>query len=783
MSDSAPAPQLVNVTIDGAPYAFPKGTLLVDAVRQVGHPVPFYCYHEKLKPAGACRVCMVQMESPRGPMIVTSCTTPVGEGMQIQTMSDGAREARRQVLEFLLINHPLDCPVCDKGGECDLQDFTLRYGPGVSRFAEPKIHRMKAHELGPFLVLDQERCILCQRCVRYEDEVLGEQNLVLHGRGDGTVIDTTRGEPYAGHFSGNNTELCPVGALTSQTYRFKARPWDLRPTPSVCQGCSLGCNITVQRRGAEIVRLLARENAAVDGGWLCDRGRYGFGTVRADARLTAPQVRRDGQLVATSWDAAIDAVRQGLTLHGQRGIAVLGGARLTDEEAYLLGRLTRAVLRSNDLDWRTGAQRFAAPEAIGCHSAQVTDIDAADLIVIVDTPVGEEVPVLALRLRRAAARAGIVDIGPERNLTVGRAERVACAPEDLAEAVRGLTVRVAEAKMPLVVWNGSGDGELARAVAKLGAPLLVPGEFANARGAEAAGLLPDLLPGYRSMAEAAAVSEAWGGGPLPVKPGRAAAAILEAAARGDLGALYLVGSNPLGTFPDGTLAARALDTIPFLVVQDLFATDAAVHADVVLPALGPFEKTGHVTNLAGVRQEVQAVAPGPAGARSDLDIFVALAGALGATLPATAAAVASEQQALGRAEKPAMVTVLDRFTSGPHEIDGLRLLVRTQLYAGGGTAAFDPNLHVVRGEPRLRIHSTDATALGLRSGQFVIAEGDGASMRAVIELDDGLEPGYVAFGAHTPGANRMGQRVRLVLAGENGLASTVPVAAMGVNRR
>lgn len=783
MSDSAPAPQLVNVTIDGAPYAFPKGTLLVDAVRQVGHPVPFYCYHQKLKPAGACRVCMVQMESPRGPMIVTSCTTPVGEGMQIQTMSDGAREARRQVLEFLLINHPLDCPICDKGGECDLQDFTLRYGPGVSRFAEPKIHRMKAHELGPFLVLDQERCILCQRCVRYEDEVLGEQNLVLHGRGDGTVIDTARGEPYAGHFSGNNTELCPVGALTSQTYRFKARPWDLRPTPSVCQGCSLGCNITVQRRGEEIVRLLARENAAVDGGWLCDRGRYGFGTVRVETRLNVPQVRREGQLVATSWEAAIDAVRQGLTVHGQKGIAVLGGARLTDEEAYLLGRLTRAVLRTNDLDWRTGAQGFAAPEAIGCRPAQVTDIDTADLVVVVDTPVGEEAPVLDLRLRRAGRRAQIVDVGPERSVAVGRVERIACAPEDLAERVQGLAARIEAAKSPLVVWNGRGGGALAHAVAGLGAPLLVPGEFANARGAEAAGLLPDLLPGYRSFADAAEVSEAWGGGSLPVKPGRATAAILEAAARGDLGVLYLVGSNPLGTFPDGTLAAQALDRIPFLVVQDLFPTDAAAHADVILPALGPFEKNGHVTNLAGVRQQVRAVAAGPAGARSDLDIFVALAAAFGAVLPGTPAAVALEQEALGPAKQPALVRIPEDTTPRPQEIDGLRLLVRSQLYAGGGTAAFDPNLRVVRGEPHLRICSADATALGLCSGQFVIAEGDGTSMRAVIELDDGLEPGYVAFGAHTPGANRMGQRVRLVSAGENGLRSTAAVAAMGVNRR
>ncbi len=752
----APAapPSTVSCTIDGKPYTFPRGTLIVDAVRQVGRPIPYYCYHPRLEPVGACRVCMVQVEGPpvatRGPIVTTGCTTPVFEGLKIETMSDPAKLARQQVLEFLLINHPLDCPVCDKGGECDLQDFTLAYGPGKSQFAEQKILRHKAEDLGPFLVLDQERCILCQRCVRYENEVLHEQNLVLKERGDRTVIDTGAGEPYAGYFSGNNTELCPVGALTSHTYRFKARPWDVRPVPSVCQGCSLGCNLTVNLRGPKIVRLLWRENQAVDAGWLCDRGRYGFGHTLAEQRLATPLVRRDGELRAATWEEALSAAAAGLTAGPA---AVLGGGRLTDEESLALSQLARLGLRTNDVDWRVGYQGFAAPAAIGLSEAAITDLDRSDLVLLLDTSPLEEAPVLDIRLRRTARRATVIDLGPVRNLRHAASRRVACAPDELARRVAELAPEFAAAQSPLVIWNGRGGPALAEAVAALGAPLLVVGEFANARGAEAAGLAPDLLPGYHAVGAGAEVAAVWGA-ELPREPGRDAAGILNAAASGDLQALYVVGANPLRSFPDGELADRALDAVPFLVVQDLFLTETAQRADVVLPALGALEKAGHTSNLVGQSQPVARAVAGPAGALADGMILRRLAAALNVTLA---------DQAPPEAETPARVRLPEAGGERPGGGSGeeLGLLLRPRLFAGGGTAAFDPNLEPVHvaGEVRLNPEGTDR--LGLQEGAAVHLHGAGTTVRGTVRLDAGVLPGWVVLAAHDFGGNRLGPRVRV----------------------
>ena len=755
-----PPPATVTCTINGRPHTFPRGTLIVDAVARVGQPIPFYCYHPKLAPVGACRVCMVQVEgapvAARGPIVTTACTTPVFEGLKIETLAEPAKLARRQVLEFLLINHPLDCPVCDKGGECDLQDFTHGYGPGVSDFAEAKILRRKAADLGPFLVLDQERCIMCQRCVRYETEVLGEQNLVLKDRGDLTVIDTGRGEPYAGYFSGNNTELCPVGALTSRTYRFKARPWDVRPVPTVCQGCALGCNATVQLRGDSIVRLLLRDNPAVDGGWLCDRGRYGFGHTTAGARLTTPLLRRGGELGPASWDEVIAAVAEGF----RGGVGVLGGARLLDEEALLLSELTRVALQTNDVDWRVGYQGFAAPEAVGLRGAAVADIDAADLVILVDTALQEEAPVLDLRLRRAASRRTVVlDLGPVRNFPFGRATRTVCAREELPARLGELGGQVRAAQRPLVIWNGRGGAAVAAALTALAAPLLVPAEFSNARGAEIAGLLPDALPGYHALADAEPVRAAWGARP-PAKAGRDARGILEAAAAGGLRALYLVGANPLRTFPDGALAAAALDQVPLLVVQDLFLTEAAQRADVVLPARGPLEKEGHVTNLAGVRQAVARVVAGPGGALPDGEIFRRIAGAFGVDLSGRAPEVASEPVRLELAAP-----------APPGAGRGLRLVLMPSLYAGGGTAAFDPNLAPVRAEQLVRLNPADAADLELTDGMGVHVKSGAATIAGLVRCDRAVARGYAGLAAHAVGGNRLGPWVAVT-------AAPVPAAAV-----
>lgn len=777
---SAPA---VNVTIDGRPHAFPRGTLVIDAVHAAGRPVPYYCFHPKLEPVGACRVCLVQIAKAPGvppgrSIVTTACTTPVAEGMEVDTMAAPAKAARADVFAFLLANHPLDCPICDKGGECDLQDFTLAYGPGVSRFAEQKILRRKADELGPFLVLDQERCILCQRCVRYEQEVLRECNLVLKERGDRTVIDTPRtGQPYSGYFSGNNTELCPVGALTSRTYRFKARPWDVRPVASVCEGCSLGCNVTVHLRGERVVRLVWRDNAEVDGGWLCDRGRYGFGHTAAEARLAAPLWRQGDELRPAAWGEALAAVARAL---GRGRAAVLGGARLVDEDAALLSRLVHAVLKTDAVDWRVGRQAVASPTAAGCAQAAVTDLDAADVVVLVDTSLEEEAPVLDLRLRRAAARGtAVLDIGPVRSFRFGGTWRE-CAPEEVPAELERVRATVSAAKAAVVVWNGRGGPAVGAAVRALGGRLLVPGEFHNARGAERAGL----------------------------STGQARA-ILEAAADGSLHALYLVGCNPLRTFPDGDLAARALQRVPFLVVQDLFLTESAEIADVVLPALGPLERAGHVTNLAGLVQPVAAACAGPPGAKSDGEIFRLLAAAMGARLdgasegavaaagpragqwavasdpvvptdppvpgtpeaptdPASRSHAAASADAAASVEPPAALTpppASPRVETGPAvgvPAGGrFRLVLRTRLYAGGGTTRFDPNLDDVREEAVARLHPDDAAALGVGDGAAIHVSSGATTLRATLRPDRGVRRGCCVLPAHTLGANRLGAFVAL----------------------
>src|SRR5579864_6767058 len=293
----------VKVVIDGNELLVAEGTLVVEAAKQIGTSIPVYCYHPKLDPAGLCRICLVEIE--KMPKLQIACATRVADGMVVHTTSPKVAEARRGVLEFLLLNHPLDCPICDKGGECDLQDFTMTYGPGMSRLTEPKLHKPKRVDLGPTIVLDEERCILCRRCTRFDDEIAQERNLIVAERGHKSLISTRDGGGYRSYFSGNTTEICPVGALTSKAYRFRSRPWDLGHTDSICTQCSVGCNYRIDTRFGRIMRTFTRENTAVDDGWICDRGRYTFNYLYEPSRLRQPLIKRDGEHKPGSLDEAI----------------------------------------------------------------------------------------------------------------------------------------------------------------------------------------------------------------------------------------------------------------------------------------------------------------------------------------------------------------------------------------------------------------------------------------------------------------------------------------------
>ncbi|MBN1529055.1 MAG: NADH-quinone oxidoreductase subunit NuoG [Thermoleophilaceae bacterium] len=403
-----PDVKLITFEIDGREVQAPEGTMLVDAAKHGDVEIPYFCYEPKLgQPVGACRMCLVEIEGI--PKLQTSCSTPVRDGMVVNTTSDRVRHAQNAVVEFLLINHPLDCPVCDKGGECPLQDISYGWGAGRSRYIEPKRHFKKPLELSPLVAIDRERCILCYRCVRFSQEVAEDHQLVFLERGDHTFVGTHDGRPYVGPFSGNIIELCPVGALTSTSYRFRARPWDIEDAGTVCALCPSQCNVTLTiRDDAKVVRVLGRDHAEVDDGWLCDKGRFGYQSFGSEERITAPLVRDGGYLREVSWERALSEAAAALGKSGTSTAAFVSG-QTTNEEGLLVQRLMRDGVGSGWVESREGWLPDAAQARVLARpdlSARVSDIDHADAILVVATELVDEAPILDLRVRKAVRRNG-----------------------------------------------------------------------------------------------------------------------------------------------------------------------------------------------------------------------------------------------------------------------------------------------------------------------------------------------------------------------------------------
>ena len=383
----------------------PKGTLIVEAAKQVGIEIPVFCYHKKLSPVGACRMCLVEIE--KVPRLQTACTTPVSDGMVVKTDTPAVDKARKGVLEFLLANHPSDCPACDKGGECPLQDTTFRYACDRTRFAEEKKHFEKAMRLSDRIVLDRERCIMCMRCVRFQREVAGDEAITLLNRGARSCVGTLPGRSFDSPFSGNTTELCPVGALTSAKFRFRARSWELTRTPSVCTLCGVGCNVNVETRNGEVMRLTSRENPEVDDGWLCDWGRFTYDFVNDPARLSTPLVRKDGELQPASWQEALEAVVGGLraaTSEGGESVAGLISPNATNEELFLFQKLFRTVLKSGNVDHGLHGQYTPSDRGVDAATGSMTGLESARLIVLAGVDPLAKQPVLDLRLKKAVKR-------------------------------------------------------------------------------------------------------------------------------------------------------------------------------------------------------------------------------------------------------------------------------------------------------------------------------------------------------------------------------------------
>ena len=480
-----PEQKWITFEIDGKQVRAPEGAMLVDAAKHGDVEIPFFCYEPKLgQPVGACRMCLVEIEGI--PKLQTSCSTPVRDGMIVHTTSDRVKHAQNAVVEFLLVNHPLDCPVCDKGGECPLQDISFGWGAGRSRFIEPKRHFKKPLELSPLVAIDRERCILCYRCVRFSQEVAEDHQLVFLDRGDHTFVGTHNGRPYVAPFSGNIIELCPVGALTSRAYRFRARPWDIEGSGTVCTLCPSQCNVELTvRDDAKVVRVLARDNEEVDDGWLCDKGRFGYQSFASAERVTAPLARIGGFLRETTWERALAEAASLLKRSGERTVARVGG-EATNEEGFLVQHLMREGLGSSNVSTGTGSSLSPAdtrPLARALArvdlSARVSDIDHADAILVLDTELVDEAPILDLRVRKAVRRnhARLVLASSRPSTLDGAASAALRFAPGAAEAA--LTALAAALGSPRA--SGSALDDLARSArAEAG---FIPGRTPHANGA------------------------------------------------------------------------------------------------------------------------------------------------------------------------------------------------------------------------------------------------------------------------------------------------------------
>ncbi|HWM63097.1 MAG TPA: NADH-quinone oxidoreductase subunit NuoG [Solirubrobacterales bacterium] len=804
----------VTLIIDGREVTATEGEMLHDAATRGDVEIPVFCYEPKLgEPVGACRMCLVEVEGV--PKLQTSCSTPVRDGMVVHTRTEQVKEAQSAVVEFLLVNHPLDCPVCDKGGECPLQDITMGWGPGKTRFTDDKRHFQKPLPLSPLVAIDRERCILCYRCVRFSQEVAEDEQLQLLERGDRTFVGTFDDRPYVAPFHGNITDLCPVGALTSYTYRFRARPWDIEQAGSVCTLCPSQCNVSFTVRDEEVKRVVARDNPDVDDGWLCDRGRYGFEMFGAEERVSAPRLR-DGAPV--EWPEAIAAAAEGLRRASEidhtgggsksdassRVAAIVGDA--SNEEGYLVQRIMREALGSPHVESRPsrGPSRgtlvqLSQPDL----SARVRDIDDADAILVVGTDPLHTSPILDLRIRKAMRRNGAklalatdrptaLDGGAEAatryapgEATLFLSELAAClrlgnegsTAAPVAEILR-------EAESVVIVWGERIGREGEEALTTLldvaealdlagkdGSGLLEVPELTNARGLREAGCLPDAGPGFSEST-----------------PGKSTEEIRAALESGELKSVVLFGVDPLRDFPDTEAWKRALAAADHLVVFSTFENATTAMADVVLPLETHAEKDGTVTHPDGRLQRVRPSASRPGDIRPNWGVLAELALALGhdtgiASQPSALAALTEavpfysgiddavisgrgirwqDRDAASSFPEAGPAVPAASGTSGAPSPDtqpkasgeGAPLVLGTyrDLWAGPITE-LNPPLKFLAPQQRIEVSLADAERLALRNGEQVEVAQNGTTVLAKVAITERIQEGVCFLIEGTAEAN------------------------------
>jgi NADH-quinone oxidoreductase subunit G len=637
----------VTFTVDGKKLSAPAGTLLIEACRKAGIEIPAFCYYPGLSLQAACRMCLVRQE--KVPKLQTACTTTVAEGQVFVSESPEITQARKATIELLLGNHPLDCPVCDAGGECELQDMTFKYGAGESLYTEAKQHRDE-QQWSPAVFFDRPRCILCYRCVRMCGEGMDVWALGIQNRGVGVVIAPNQEDHLDCEQCGMCIDACPVGALTSGAYRYKTRPWEMNHVSTICTHCGDGCKVTLGVRqsneGSEIVRADNRDKSGINGDFLCAKGRFAFDFVENEERLTKPLVRNAaGNLEPASWENAlrVAAARLKEVRDGKSGaaIGVIGSNRTTNEENYLLQKFARTILRTNNIDHQRTADYAAFARSMSGHesrTASMRDAGTAPAILLVGGDPTNEHPLLAWQIRtNVRLNKARLYIANHRSIKL---ERQAKAVQGLPPAgYRDLTAildqnesefarSVMGEESLLVIFGEEFHGDQIGALVSWGfkrgnVRFAFLGDYVNSRGAADMGLLPDLLPGYVPVAEPGAFASEYAG--MPATAGLTLPEMFAAAKDGILGALLIVGANPV--------KARSVDPASlkstFVIVQDLFLTETAALADVVLPAASLYEKSGTVTNTFGDVQLVQKAAD-KAGTKPDFEILVRLAAAMDA---------------------------------------------------------------------------------------------------------------------------------------------------------
>lgn len=735
MTAQTTQPTTVTLTIDGKSITVPKGTTVFKACQKLGIDIPIFCYQDRMPPFGACRVCLVEVE--KMPKLQTSCTLECAEGMVVKTNSQAAENGREGILEFLLINHPLDCPICDRGGECALQEQTLTFGPAESRFYEDKRHFPKALSLSPVLKLDRERCIVCARCTRFGDILAGDHALEFIDRGFKTEVGTPDGKDADSKFIGNTIMICPVGALTSDVYRFRARPWDNQPTDSTCTLCPVGCSMIIDSRDGDIMRTRSRENHDVNDIWLCDKGWFGYEYTSSLKRLSTPLIRREGALEIATWPEALNLISKKFAEAKPKGkLAGWGGNPLTVEENYLFQQLFRQCGGVDHVDHRIGMPIFS-PEQEGLTAGMVQSIGEAeelDYAVLFGLDLTEEFPVIWLRLRQAINKgAKVIFAGHFAPEIAPYMHQIHLhAPGKELEIIHQVQAQLSHLEGKGAIFVGSqylASPQRASILSQLQTiplPLNIMEGRNNSMGARFAGMHP---------------------GPK----GLNALQVLETASTDGWDFLYVAGANPAKKFPKSQWA-KARSKIGFLVVQDLFLTDTAKDADVILPTLSYVEKGGSFLNIEG---RFQTLLPGkevPENMHSDGSIFSNIAKLLNQVLTIDPK---FSQQLNGRIsfQRPTLNVKPSQPINTP-----LSATFAHALFDNGVRVSNDPHVSQLVKPPRLRLSISDGVKHALRTGDSIKVAINGNSIIGKVKLDDKVAAGTIVIplGFNEIPANELG---------------------------